>query len=79
MPEQCTLGKLLLLGGLTPPSRKNELLLEGVNPPFGQLLLGGGVNPPPSLGALLLGGVNPPQPREAYCSSVPYWDPFNKF
>ena len=69
-------------GGLTPPQRFSNTW-GGVNPPQAQnghvllqLRLWGG-DPPPGSILLLLGGVNPPQPRKAYCSSVPYWDPFH--
>ena len=71
-------GKAVAAGGdLTPPTRKNELLLEGVNPPFGQLLLGGLT--PPSLGALLLGGGHPPSPKRRIAAAFPTGTLFNKF
>ena len=57
-------------GGQPPPTRKNELLLEGVNPPFGQLLLGG-VNPPQAWAHCCWGGLTPPSPEKRIAAAFP--------
>ena len=73
-------GKAVAAGGVTPPSRKNELLLRGVNPPIPKkrVAAGGGVTPLIPKKRIAAEGGYPPQPRKAYCSSVPYWDHLNK-